>query len=45
MSILSLFNKVGAAYKNDRSKTLAAHVLLIGGIMTMTMKIVYFDTV
>ena len=33
MSILSLFHKVGAAYKtNDRSKKLAAHVLLIGGI-------------
>ena len=29
MSILSLFHKVGAAYKNDRSKKLAAHVLLI----------------
>ena len=32
MSILSLFHKVGAAYKNDRSKKMAAHVLLIGGI-------------
>ena len=32
MSILSLFHKVGAAYKNDRSKKLSAHVLLIGGI-------------
>ena len=32
MSILSLFHKVGAAYKNDRSKNLAAHVLLVGGI-------------
>ena len=32
MSILSLFHKVGAAYINDRSKKLAAHVLLIGGI-------------
>ena len=32
MSILSLFHKVGAAYKNDRSKKLTAQVLLIGGI-------------
>ena len=32
MSILSLFHKVGAAYINDRSKKLAAHALLIGGI-------------
>ena len=32
MPILSLFHNVGAAYKSDRSKKLAAHVLLIGGI-------------
>ena len=32
LSTLSLFHKVGAAYKNDGSKKLAAHVLLIGGI-------------
>ena len=35
MSILTLFHKVGAAYKNDRSEKLAAHVLLIGGITKM----------
>ena len=30
-SILSLFHKVEAAHKNNRSKKLAVHVLLIGG--------------
>ena len=34
MSILSLFHKVGAAYKNDRSKNLVAQLLLIESIAT-----------
>ena len=32
MSLFSLFPKIRAAHKNDRSKKLTAQVLLIGGL-------------